>query len=264
MYSSSERFRPAGHKAQELSDVVLPDEVFKPIQRVVDTTITDKEPTIGYLFRDIEYKGSFQDIVMSNGFLKYGTGNDGVAFRYERSEWIAYEADRIKNPLGWAVPSGPTATELCYYPMNEKSTIAEEVSALLMSMLTKNNWVITSTTINYKLETAKIQHDWTGPAIEVQRIAGLFNLLDDTAPEETQFMHALIGKRHCFSKAIFERYGMPAFLLTAFGDGDKNLVLRPHADDFFLDANSFKGYGRTFGVAPIANFSNDHYEVRDA
>jgi len=122
---TTERFKPAGHNAQELSEIVMPEEVFPPIQRVIDTTFTSDDKTIGYLFRDVKYKRGFvDDVVLSKQLLCDAAGTQ---LYNTPLEWQQYEQDEEKNLHEWFVASGPLILELCYRLDKENSPLHDEV-----------------------------------------------------------------------------------------------------------------------------------------
>jgi len=158
-----ERFRPAGHKAQELSEIVLLKETFKPIQRVIDTTIEGEDKTIGYLYHDVEYKKDcVGSIILSKGLL---CGVDGSTRYMKTSGWQTYEGNKKENPQEWFIPSGPVTVELCYRLQYDTAPLSQEVQASWHETFDPDEWWSqTSTCLRYEESIAHVYHDWTTDA----------------------------------------------------------------------------------------------------
>ena len=201
-----EHFKPAGHKAQELSDVVLPDETFKPIQRIVDRTAKTDDHTIGYLFREVELEDSTRtDLVISSSYML----DDGERINKTLAGWKELEHDRVSNPWGWRLPSGPLVAELYYRSDVETGPLGKEVVNMLDSMSALI--LETRTTLEYNDDIVRVRHDGPTDPILVRYpftplSARRSNVGDD--PVMTMFMRAIFGKRHATMIAALEkRYG---------------------------------------------------------
>jgi len=267
---SREGFRPAGHRAQELSDIVLPDETFKPIQRVVkrpnffERLFGRKEQTVGYLYRDVEYrKGCVGDVVLSAGLLRDKRGN----VRYNaKSAWQAYEHDEKENPIEWRIPSGPTTIEMIYRTQRDSGPIQQEVDKTWY-MTPLHMWPITSTIITYTPAMTYVEHDWNEPLITTstpEERPVTITIADNNTPDTQQFLQAILGKRHALTQKILGRYA--PVKLTTRTDGM-----------CFLGFGSDKYYGRFYidtvdltnkrqsarGISLLENFPSPQYEVRD-
>ncbi|HIH23850.1 TPA: hypothetical protein HA251_02340 [Candidatus Woesearchaeota archaeon] len=270
MYSTSERFKPAGHKAQELSEIVMPEEVFKPIQRVIDTTLEQHDRTIGYLFRDVECKkGYVGDVVLSKELL---CDVNGTTMRKTSPDWQKYEEQNTENPQEWLIPSGPLVLELCYRSQFGTTPLSQEVQLSWHKTLSPQEWWLqTSTRLRYEKGIAHVYHDWTTDAgiAPVPDENGV-DLSNDNTPCVNQFLHTILGKRSSYAQQVFEQYDSPVRLWTPNNtaiDGCA-LVLGVSSNDddrFSIDAsNDIGSNGPARGVALAKKLLKDkRYEVRD-
>jgi len=262
-----ERFKPAGHKAQELSEIVLPDETFKPIQRVIDTTIEDEDKTVGYLYHDVEYKKDcVGNIVLSKGLLR---GNEGNAIRKSTSGWHEYEGNKKENPQEWLIPSGPLTLELCYRSQSGTTPLSQELQLSWHKTFNhKEWWLRTSTILRYEEGIAHTYHDWTMDAgIAPVPDETDLDLSNDKTPPVNQFLRAILGKRHSSAQQIFGKYGQQVQLWTPnyTGIGECALVLRVLSNDGFdVYAYDDVNYCRPArGISLLKNFPRPQYEVRN-
>jgi len=263
---TTERFKPAGHKAQELSEIVMPQEVFPPIQRVIDTTLTGDDKTIGYLFRDVKYKRGFvDDVVLS----KWGWLSTGEIERSAQMwSWQYYETNGRLNPLGWIVPSGPLIMELCYRSRFGTASMVEELETRWLEFFThEESWLKTSTTVDYNdhNHTAKIKHDWSDKMPTVRPPSVYKTAITDMPdPSTAQFLQSLLGRRSNIMREIFGRYGTQIELWSGlYGEHAlalcaKDGVFKIYADDDIADKWSARG------VSLLKNFKSPQYEVQDA
>ncbi|HIH23851.1 TPA: hypothetical protein HA251_02345 [Candidatus Woesearchaeota archaeon] len=264
-----ERFRPAGHKAQELSEIVLLKETFKPIQRVIDTTIEGEDKTIGYLYHDVEYKKDcVGSIILSKGLL---CGVDGSTRYMKTSGWQTYEGNKKENPQEWFIPSGPLTLELCYRSQLNTTPLSREVQATWHKTFNPEEWWSqTSTLLQYTNGVARMYHDWTTNAgIAPVPEDNLLDLTDGNTPCVNQFLRTILGKRSSTAQQVFGQYGSPVRLWTPHNTftGERALVLGVSDDDRFdIDAN---GYGindsrPARGIALAKKLlAGKRYEVRD-
>jgi len=257
MYSSSERFKPAGHKAQELSEIVMPEEVFKPIQRVVEKST---EMTIGYLYREIEHRqGEIGDVVLSAGVLLDVHKN---ARLHNAEGWREYEQNDEENSFKWTMPSGPLTTELIYRTQRENRLVRKEAN---------NTWnttlhylcLITSTIINYKDGISQIRHNWNESPVTTIIPEELKTIItDNNSPNTQQFLQALLGKRHALTQRMFGQYATSVMLWRTV-EGRHALALGIGNDNrHYILANDICSRPAR-GISLLANFPSPQYEVRD-
>ncbi|HIH23854.1 TPA: hypothetical protein HA251_02360 [Candidatus Woesearchaeota archaeon] len=261
-----EHFRPAGHKAQELSEIVMPDELFKPIQRVIDTTLESDDKTIGYLYRDIEYApGVIDGFVLSKGLLR----NVDEDMRESVVGWQEYETDDTDNPLGWFIPSAQVILELCYRTQHEDTVVSREAQqSWHETFKPKPWWPLTSTLLDYSNGSARVYHNWTtntGTAPVPEEVD--LDLSSNNAPIVNNFLHATLGKRYSTIKETFGEYRTPITLWTPRNivTGTRTLVLGVSDNGFYMSANDNIGnFGPARGVAIAKKLLEDkRYEVRD-
>jgi len=261
---TTERFRPAGHKAQELSEIVMPIETFKPVQRVIDTSLDCNDKTVGYLFRDVECKNGFtDDVVLSKGLL-YDT--DGKILLKTPPDWQKYENNKNENPLCWVVPSGSLTLELCYRSSIGKLPLHDEVQTSWKKIFTGNCWLQTSTLLKCKNGNAHVHHNWTADAgITPVPDENGFTLSENNTPTVNQFLHAILGKRSCSAQQVFRQYGTPVTLWTLDNSAICALVLGGVVDGFGIGASDDAGYDRSARGVTIAKklLENPKYKVRD-
>ncbi|HIH23853.1 TPA: hypothetical protein HA251_02355 [Candidatus Woesearchaeota archaeon] len=265
-----EHFKPAGHKAQDLSDIVLPKETFKPIQRVVKRPnflgklLGKKEQTVGYLYRDVEYKrGYVDDVVLSAGLL----GGRRRPLCWAHPEWKQYEEDEIGNPAGWFVPSGPLIAELCYRTQQDGGPIGNEAQQSWHKTFDKRRYIVhTSTIIDYNEGNAHITHDQMEPGLDAEIPASDRIILSETSdPVIEKFLYGLFGKRYNIAHTVFGRYGTP--VQVWIGSRHRRILsLNANIDNnFYIDAdNSVYNVRSVRGVAVAKTLlNNKRYEVRD-
>jgi len=263
----AERFKPAGHKAQELSDAVLPDEVFKPIQRVIDTTLEGKDKTIGYLYHDVEYMpGVVGSVVLSKGLLRNADGE----IKKNVGGWQEYNWSETANPFGWFVPSAPVVLELCYQTQQDNTKVSREAQQSWHETLNpKTWWIQTSTLLKYNKGHARVYHNWTihsgtTPALEENGI----DISDDNPPVVNAFIHTTLGRRYSSTKKTFEKYGRTVALWTPVDSrtSTRALVLGSLNDWFLIGAdNNIDTRGPACGGAVAKKLlEGKRYEVRDA
>ena len=275
MHNTSERFRPAGHKAQELSEIVLPDEVFKPIQRVVkrprflERLFGREEQTVGYLYRDVEYTpGIVEDIVLSKELLYYPFG----PILSSRHDWQKYELSEAENPLCWFVPSAPVILELCYRAQHEDTAVSREAQQSWHDTFKSRAWgSLTSTLLDYDKGNARIYHNWTidaGAAPVPEEI--LFERSQDNTPAVNTFLQAMLGKRYSAAEGTFSKYKTPVRVYTPEKDvtGTRVLVLGVGIinNKFCIEASHDSydhGYARGITLAKKL-LVDKRYEVHDA
>ena len=259
-----ERFRPAGHKAQELSNVVLQEETLKPIQRVIERAT---EKTVGYLYHGIEYrKGMVDDIVLSARLL---IDKNGIS-RKVPEQWRAYEQDPRQNPIGWTIPSGPTTLDLCYQSSIGHTSIYNKVREQWNNSFRAQGHLQTSTLVEYSNGIARVRHNWIGDA-ETTPIPERWNavLSDNNPPDTNKFLHTMLGRKYTKINDAFKHYGSPITLwtLNRSYDVDGALVLGvAYKDGFSVDGvdNGFDPKRPARGVALAKQFLEDpKYEVRD-
>ncbi|HIH23860.1 TPA: hypothetical protein HA251_02390 [Candidatus Woesearchaeota archaeon] len=282
MHSTSERFKPAGHKAQELSEIVLPKETFKPIQRVIDTTLEQDDKTIGYLYHDVEYTpGVVGRVVLSKGFLRVtdkelrkNTGewqtlcDTDKELRKNTGEWQKYEKNDIENPLGWFVPSAPVTLELCYRTQQGDTAISREAQRSWRETFNSHMlWSLTSTILEYEKERAIVYHNWTTNAGTTPTAEN--TILDhsgNNSPIVNTFLRATLGQRYSAAKKTFEKYGSPVALCTPKDNSTSKhaLVLGVFIGRFDIGADGTLDYYRPArGVSLLKNFKSPQYEVHD-
>ncbi|HIH23855.1 TPA: hypothetical protein HA251_02365 [Candidatus Woesearchaeota archaeon] len=262
-----ERFKPAGHKAQELSAIVMPDEAFKPIQRVIDTTLGQYDKTIGYLYQGIEYTpGVVGDVVLSRGFL---CGTNGE-IRTNITEWREYERNDTENPIKWFIPPAPIILELCYRTQHEDTVVSREAQQSWHKTLNpKTWWLRTSTITTYNNGQARVRHNWSISAgsIPVPEDNNI-DLSDDNTPVVNNFLRAILGKRSYSMQHVFGQYCSSMQLWTPSNNytAKRVLVLGVSSGGrFVIDANDYISNLRPArGVAVAKKLLTDkRYEVRD-
>jgi len=267
---TTERFKPAGHKAQELSEIVLPVEVFPPVQRLIDKKKNSDDKTVGYVFRQIECRaGIIDDIVVSKTWLARQNGSRTRA----DYTWKDYEVDKSANPLAWFLPSAPLMLEIVYRAGLETTALVHELDRTLIDA-SKDMFmadILTSTVVRYDYGDATIYHDWSdkGEAVPIPGKEYL-EATDDYDPKTEQFLHGLLGKRHpmwrtVFSRFIDEKYDTHTTLLTGGKEYRGECSTRLHIRRVALiktDVNSRIDYGRC--VALLTKFKSNRFEVRDA
>ncbi|HIH23538.1 TPA: hypothetical protein HA251_00735 [Candidatus Woesearchaeota archaeon] len=262
-----EHFKPAGHKAQELSEIVMPKEVFKPIQRVIDTTLEDKDKTIGYLYHDVEYEpGVIGSIVLSRGLLRSAEGE----IKKDINGWQEYERDNTANPLKWFTPSAPVVLELCYRAQHDDTAISREVARLWHETLKpKTRWTSTSTILGYNEGRANVYHNWTIDTGITPVPEGIFfDLSEDNTPMINTFLRAILGQRYPTAKETLSKYGTPVRVLMSEKrvTGARVLVLGVSGSGkLFIDADGgvIGGINPNRGVSLLENFSSPRYKVRN-
>jgi len=270
----TDRFRPAGHKAQELSEIVMPVEVFKPIQRVIDTTLERDDKTVGYLFKDVEYVGTHIDVVLSNGYVRDEEETELKSQRLLKtpSEWQIHERNPIGNPNRWAVPSLPLILELRYRSLAGDSALAETTRLLWRDVFAKDRYgfgspLQTSTLVYYDDCIARVWHDWDDYAGEsLARVPALIRLKGEDDPTIKQFLYTLLGKRQGVAGAFQGRLYLFNFAPEAPEQKKQYLQISPMKKWFNIQATEQGDYHRLhiIGVAPLKNFPSPRYEVRDA
>jgi len=256
---TTERFKPAGHKAQELSEIVMPEETFKPIQRVVERK-TDK--TVGYLFRDVEdKKGRRGDIVFSRGAL---TDDTGDYLQKDTDDWKKYYNDP-KNKLGWKAITMPLLLEALY--RNEKTR--SSISKMMTDDITKTLHDIPAIVLNERIEmtpeSVKITRRGFRPITTARpNMEGWF-LGEKEGITINSFCHAFFGPRHFETEKILSPYGSPTYVylcpaprVVAFGRSyDGTVIINTGFSEIFQRKST------TIGIAKFRNFPPDIYEVRD-
>jgi len=258
-----ERFKPAGHKAQELSEIVMPEEVFPPIQRVIDTTLTGDDKTIGYLYRDIEYKkGLFGGVVLSAGVL---LDAHNIPYQKNADGWKEYEQNEKDNPLKWFIPSGPLTTEIMYRTRHENSPLGDEADKPRQTTLPDQQTLMTSTIITAENGLAHIMHNWNEPPITTNTTKENWTTIsEENDPITEKYLHAIIGKRFNCAYNLFRQYGTPVMMWKP-KDRTYALVLTTMYTGFHISAyHSFNFERFACGVSLLENFPSPRYEVRDA
>lgn len=264
MHSASEGFRPVGHKAPTLCDVVLPEETFQPIQRVVDMSITDRDKTIGYLFREVYcMNGKIADIVLSEGILCGGQGR----FKLDCDDWRKYEKDERINPRGWKVMSGPTMMELMYRSSVETTELAQEINDTWIRTLNGQLGLLqTSTVISYNSVYSVIRHNWNKNRTRVpQTLFDVLALADDNGPEINQLLRGLLGNRYAAAKGLFERFGASGTqLCSGIDEGACTFALSMTNDNYCrMGFSLYNNERKVRGISSLANFPWPHFLVRD-
>ena len=264
----NEHFKPAGHKAQELSEIVLPEETFKPIQRVIDTTIEGEDKTIGYLYHDVEYTpGVIDGFVLSKGVL---CDTDRETTYKSTLEWQVYERNDTKNPIKWFVPPGPIILELCYQTQHNHSPLAQEIKASWQKAFNDPRWwMLTSTILQYNDDITHVYHDWTTDA-GIASVPGekRLSISDNNSPIANQFLCTILGKRFSIARQVFGQYSPLMQLWTPEGNARYKcaLVLGVSNGKFDIGADNDVIYsnGSARGVALAKKLLEDkRYEVRD-
>jgi len=254
-----ERFKPAGHKAQELSEIVMPEETFPPIQRVIDTTLEQEDKTIGYLFRDVEYRtGLVGDIVLSRGVINDGKG-PGRRFH---SGWKRYERSGTSNPLHWITPSAPVILELIYRSGVDLSTIKQEIcNSWVMLLKNFGQSIRTSTNVQFN-DKAYITHNWTEHKSKTSIPKSGYIDVFDQNPNTVHFLHAALGKRYSSVLTSSENYIGEVRIWASTWNKNKGSVAFTVDNKSTITINTNDtGSGTIRGISLLHNFPSSHYEV---
>ena len=257
-----ERFKPAGHKSIELSEIVMPEEVFKPIQRVIDKSLYTDDKTIGYLFRDIEYKkGVVADVVVTKRLLNAYLN----VIEINSEEWKQYQETPQKNPLGWLPASGPVVMELMYRSIRDKTPLGTEMDGTWKELFYQTVPLLsTSTTIQCEDGPASIKHGFSDTSVVPFTEESTTRLNGDMSPNTEQFLRALLGRRYKSTTALFGRYRWRIELEAPRGKGHWRLNIGRASKIFSINAgirNDIRWPARC--IAPFSNFPQYRYEVRD-
>jgi len=253
-----ERFKPAGHKAQELSEIVMPEEVFKPIQRVIDKSLYTEDKTIGYLFRDIEYKkGVVADVVVTKGLLNAYLN----VIEMNSDEWKKYQETPQQNPLGWLAASGPVVMELMYRSIQDTTPLGIEMDKTWKELFYQAVPLLsTSTTIQCQDGPAIIEHGFSDTSVVPFPEKNTTRLDGTTSPNTEHFLHALLGRRYKSTTALFGRYRWRIDLEVGCG----RLNIGKNGKIFSINAgirNDIRWPARC--IAPFSQFPKYRFEVRD-
>jgi len=264
MHSTSERFKPAGHRAQDLSEIVLPEEKFPAVRRI---TRRDDQATIGYVFPLVEnHDNVVDDVVMSADILRHRHG--APAYRTPE-RWKEYEKDDKMNRIGWAVPTARLVLELAYRTALSEIPPTGERKSMWHRIF--SNTILTSTTVTHVKNSASVRERDLTP-VRTSRAEGLhyFDGLSPSLPLGT-LAYALFGKRSGNAEKVFGMYADEVLLypLPQWTEGKCCVTLgrtRQRQSRVFsinTTGNPKHGY-KTIGVTTLTNIlKNKRYEVRD-